>query len=236
MRFENLKGKFFVVAHRGASGYEPENTIRAIRRAIEMGVDAVEVDVRLTKDGYPILMHDETVDRTTNGTGKVSEMTLTELRKLDAGKGEKVPLLEEALNEVKDKAVLFIEIKVPEASIPSLKLVEEKNMIDQVLFVSFNPNSLKKIKEENPFAHTGLIYAKPGDHILLAKRIECEVVLPHYRLATEKAIALAHKLKMLVVAWTIDDIKTAKLLKKRGVDGIGSNYPDIMLSLRNEDN
>ena len=234
MKFEDLKGIFFVVAHRGASGYEPENTVRAVKKAIEIGADAVEVDVRLTKDGYPIIMHDDTVDRTTNGTGKVSELTLNEIRKLDAGKGEKVPLLEEVLDVVRNKALLVIEIKVPEAAIPSLELVEKKNMIDEVIFVSFSAESLEIIKSRNPSAHIGLIYTKPSDSIVLAKRIGCEVVLPFYRLATERAVAFAHRLKMLVIAWTVDDLKTAKLLKRRGVDGIASNYPDRIICLRDQ--
>ena len=108
-------------------------------------------------------------------------------------------------------------------------------MLDEVLFVSFSAESLTTIKNRRPSAHIGFIYMKPSDGIVLAKRIGCEVVLPFYRLATEKAIAFAHRLKMLVVAWTVDDVKIAELLKRSGVDGIASNYPDRIIRLRDQD-
>ncbi|HID15455.1 MAG TPA: glycerophosphodiester phosphodiesterase, partial [Candidatus Atribacteria bacterium] len=142
---DDLKNKFLVVAHRGASAYEPENTLRAIRRAIEIGADVVEIDVRLTKDGYPVVIHDETVDRTTNGSGLVNEFSLDELRKLDAGKGEKIPLLSEVLDLVAGKINVFIEIKVDEAVIPSLREVDARDLWDSVMFTSFNIEHLRRV-------------------------------------------------------------------------------------------
>lgn len=232
MLIRKLSGGFFIVAHRGASGYEPENTLRAVRRAIEIGVDAVEVDVRVSKDGVPVVIHDETVDRTTSGRGRVRELTLAELRGLDAGRGEKIPLLEEVLDEVRGRVVLFLELKELEAVEPSLHLVEERDMLEQVLLISFVGRALSLAKERAPMAHTGLIYARPGGGIVEAKRLGCEFVLPHYRLATEKAVSFAHRMKLIVVAWTVDDPELAADLKRRGVDGVASNYPDRMLPLR----
>ncbi len=232
MRVEGLRGRFFVVAHRGASGYEPENTLRAVRRALEMGVDAVEVDVRLSRDGVPVVIHDETVDRTTSGRGRVREMTAEELRGLDAGAGERVPLLEEVLDEVRGRAVLFLELKEREAAEPSLELVRGRGMLDQVLFISFDEQAISAVKAREPAAHAGLIYARPGEAVVAARRLGCEFVLPHYRLATERAVAFAHRLRLLVVAWTVDDPGLAAELKRRGVDGIASNYPDRMMPLR----
>ena len=232
MRVGELKGRFFVVAHRGASGYEPENTLRAVRRALEMGVDAVEVDVRLSRDGVPVVIHDETVDRTTNGRGLVRSMSVEELRRLDAGKGERVPLLSEVLEEVKGRCVLFAELKEVDAAEPALKLVEAAGMLDSVLFISFEQEALAAVKRLAPRSHVGLIYAKPSDGIVAAKHLGCEFVLPHYRLASEKAVAFAHRMGLLVVAWTVDDAETAAELKRRGVDGIASNYPDRILKLR----
>lgn len=227
-----MRGRFFVVAHRGASGYEPENTLSAVRRALEMGVDAVEVDVRLSRDRVPVVIHDETVDRTTGGRGRVRDMTVAELRELDAGRGEKIPRLEEILDEVRGRGVLFLEVKEREAAEPSLKLVGERAMLEEVLFISFVEEALLTIKASQPGAHVGLIYARPGDGITAAKRLGCEFVLPHYRLATERAIAFAHRMGLLVVAWTVDDPQTAAELKRRGVDGVASNYPDRILALR----
>jgi len=228
----DLKGRFFVVAHRGASGHEPENTLRAVRRAIEIGADVVEVDVRVSKDGALVVIHDDTVDRTTSGRGKVRDMTAAELRSLDAGKGERIPLLEEVLDEVKGRVALFLELKELEAAAPALRLVKERGMLDQVLFISFDPETLSAVKGAEPASHAGLIYVKPEGGIVEAKRLGCEFVLPYYRLATEKAVAFAHRMKLLVVAWTVDDPALAAELKGRGVDGVASNYPDRILPLR----
>ena len=222
---------FFVVAHRGASAYEPENTLLSIRRAFEMKADAVEVDARLTKDGRVVIIHDESVDRTTNGSGLVSELTLHEIREFDAGKGEVVPTLEEVLEEVRGKGCLFLEIKVEEAAIPCLNLVEEHDMLEGVLFISFIPEALKRIKEREG-SHTGLIYVKPRDGIVGAKKIGCEAVLPYYRLATEKAVAFAHRMKLKVIPWTVDELDVARDLRRRGVDGIATNRPDIISKLK----
>ncbi|MEM0226418.1 MAG: glycerophosphodiester phosphodiesterase family protein [Thermofilaceae archaeon] len=232
MLIEELKGRFFVVAHRGASGYEPENTLRAVRRAIEIGVDAVEVDVRVSKEGVPVVIHDDSLDRTTNGRGRVRDMTVAELRRLDAGKGERIPLLEEVLDEVKERVALFLELKEIESAEPALHLVLDRGMLNQVLFISFDAQTLSTVKRAEPRAHIGLIYAKPGDGIVEAKRLGCEFVLPHFRLATEKAVAFAHRMKLMVVAWTVDDPALAAELKGRGVDGVASNYPDLIIPLR----
>lgn len=232
MSVTSLKGHFIIVAHRGASGYEPENTLRSVRKALEMRVDAVEIDVRLSKDGVPVVIHDETVDRTTNGSGRVSDMTLKELKRLDAGAGEQIPLLEEILEVVKDHAPLFAEVKELKAVKPSLEVVKKKGMLDNVLFISFYSDALSALRELESAAHLGLIYAKPSNSIISARKLGCEFVLPFYRLATEKSIALAHRLKLSVVAWTVDELETAVELKKRRVDGIASNYPDRLLSLR----
>ncbi|MEM2217048.1 MAG: glycerophosphodiester phosphodiesterase family protein, partial [Thermofilaceae archaeon] len=196
------------------------------------GVDAVEVDVRLSRDGVPVVIHDETVDRTTNGSGRVSDMTLKELKRLDAGAGEQIPLLEEVLEVVKGHAPLFAEIKELEVVKPSLGVVRKKEMLDDVLFISFYSEALSVLRELEPAAHLGLIYAKPDNGIVGARKLGCEFVLPFYRLATEKAIALAHRLKLGVVAWTVDELETAVELKKHGVDGVASNYPDRLFPLR----
>ena len=224
--------RFFVVAHRGASAYEPENTLRSVRRALEIGADAVEVDVRLSADDVPVVIHDETVDRTTDGTGKVAEMTLEELRRLDAGQGERIPTLEEVLDAVRGRAILFVELKVDEAALPALELVRGRGMLNEVLFISFSQNALSRVKAEEEGAHIGLIYFKPSDGIVGAKKLGCEFVLPYYRLATEKAISLAHRMRLRVVPWTVDDLETARELKRRGADGVASNRPDVMMPLR----
>ncbi|RJS74557.1 glycerophosphodiester phosphodiesterase [Candidatus Bathyarchaeota archaeon] len=225
---------FAVVAHRGASGYEPENTLRALKRAIEMGADMVEVDVRLSKDGVPVIIHDETLDRTTDGSGKVADYTADQLRMFDAGSGEKIPLLSEVLDFVKGKVGLLLELKEVETSKPALKMVEEKNMVNQVMFISFHREALEEIAQIRLDTFRGLIYARSGDHLVVAKRMRCLAVAPYYRLATTKAISFAHRLGLKVNVWTIDDLKTARIMAERGVDSITTNKPDLMISLREE--
>ena len=179
-----------------------------------------------------MVIHDETVDRTTNGRGLVRGLSIEELKRLDAGRGERIPLLSEVLEEVGGRCVLFAELKEVDAAAPALRLVEEAGLLDSVLFISFEQEALAAVKRSAPRSHTGLIYAKPGDGIVAAKRLGCEFVLPLYRLATEKAVAFAHRMGLLVVAWTVDDPEIALELKRRGVDGVASNYPDRILRLR----
>ncbi len=232
MGFSEYRSRPAVVGHRGAAGLEPENTLRSLRRAIELGVDAVEVDVRLTRDRHLVIMHDETVDRTTNGTGRVDEMTLEEIRALDAGMGERVPTLEEVLSFVKGRVFLYVELKVPEAAGPAARLVDSYGMLDDVLFISFLDEALASCASAAPGCHRGLIYFKPPGRILEAKRMGAEAVLPYYRLATEKAVAFAKRLRLHVTAWTIDDPALAEKLWARGVDAVATNRPDLIVPVR----
>jgi len=233
MPIKDLKKKFFIVAHRGASYYEPENTIRAFKRALEMSADVIEFDVRVSGDGVPVVIHDPSVDRTTNGHGLVKDLTLEELKKLDAGLGEKIPTLQETLEFLKGKVNIFIEIKTDEAVPLIAECVERFNLWDDVMFISFNKDHLLKIREYRDLAYTGFIYINPkSGGIVTAINIGSFAVLPYYRLATKKAIAFAHRVKMIVVPWIIDDVEIARRLKDDGADGIATNRPDILIRLK----
>lgn len=126
-----------IIAHRGASAYEPENTLKAIERAIELDADLVEIDARLDKDAHVVAIHDERVDRTTDGKGPVEGMTLDRLKALNAGSGEKIPTLKEVLDLVAGKIGLVIEIKVPRAVETIVREVREKEVVTPV-FTSFH--------------------------------------------------------------------------------------------------
>jgi glycerophosphoryl diester phosphodiesterase len=232
--FDDLRGRFFVVAHRGASAYRPENTLSAFKLALDFGVDAVEMDVRVTADGKAIIMHDETVDRTTNGRGRVVDLTWDYIRGLKVGLDERVPLLSEALDLVGGKCIVFLELKVDEAVEPAVREVDARGLWDSVLFTSFEARHLTKVLEYNRRANVGLIYIKPMDGILGAKKIGAKIALPYHRLATAKAIEFAHKLKLMIAAWTVDDYETALELKNRGIDGIVSNKPDVIMKLKEQ--
>jgi len=170
-----------IIGHRGARGIEPENTIRSFKKALELSVDYIECDVHLTKDGQIILMHDHTVDRTTNGTGPVNSFTYDEIRKLDAGKGEKIPTLQELLDLAKGKVKLHIELKDETATEQTVRLVEKNNMVDQVFLTSGNTETLKKVKELNPSISMEHIFGEPtADAIeralsVDAKRVSCHI-------------------------------------------------------------
>jgi len=224
-----------VIGHRGAAGLEPENTLRSIRRAIEIGVDRVEIDVRVTKDGRLVVIHDETVDRTTNGHGYVRDMTFEEIRKLDAGKGEKVPTLEEALNLTRGKVILQIELKVAEATEPTIELIEENGAEREVVITSFIHSLLKKVRYLNPAIRTGALFFDVQEDIFERTISACaEAIHIYYRNITPKLVENAHKRGLKVVAWNPDEVGDMKRIISLGVDAIGSNRPDILINLLRE--
>ncbi|MEM2788651.1 MAG: glycerophosphodiester phosphodiesterase family protein [Candidatus Bathyarchaeia archaeon] len=224
-----------VIGHRGAAGLEPENTLRSIRKAIEIGVDRVEIDVRVTKDGRLVVIHDETVDRTTNGHGYVRDMTFEEIRKLDAGKGEKVPTLEEALNLTRGKVILQIELKVAEATEPTIELIEENGAEREVVITSFIHSLLKKVRYLNPAIRTGALFFDVQEDIFERTISACaEAIHIYYRNITPKLVENAHKRGLKVVAWNPDEVGDMKRIISLGVDAIGSNRPDILINLLRE--
>ena len=164
-----------IFAHRGASGYAPENTLAAFRLAEEQGSDGVELDVQLTKDGEVVVIHDEKIDRTSTGTGFVRDYTLEELKKfsfhnhMEAYEGETIPTLEEVLNLLKPgKMEVNIELKTgifwyPEIEEKTMEIVKKTGMEDRVIYSSFNHYSIQEVRRLNPEAETAYLY---GDVIL----------------------------------------------------------------------
>ncbi|MEM3588031.1 MAG: glycerophosphodiester phosphodiesterase family protein [Candidatus Jordarchaeaceae archaeon] len=217
-----------LIAHRGASFYEPENTLRAVKRALDFGVNGVEIDVRSSVEGNIIVIHDETVDRTTNGTGKVRDMSLLELRSLDAGKGEKIPLLEEVLELVKGKALLVIELKIAGIEEKVLKIIEQYDAIDNVLLSSFIHKSVKIVKELEPRIKTGVIFREaPIKPSRLAIDAEAENLFAFHKYITWEMVQDAHDNDLNIYAWTVDEPSIIENLILLGVDGIVTNKPDI---------
>ncbi|RKX99967.1 glycerophosphodiester phosphodiesterase, partial [Candidatus Poribacteria bacterium] len=212
----------------------PENTLLSFRTAIELGVDAVECDVRLTKDGRLILMHDETVDRTTNGSGRVSELTFEEIRALDAGKGEKVPTLEELLDLVKDKVELLLELKGEGTADEAVRSVEERGMGDQVLFISFSVERLRRVKELKPGYQVAPIFGEPPppeEACRIAQEIGARGVNVNHAYLTEELVEEAHKRGLEVIVWTPNTEEEIGAAIEKGVDAITSDRPDLLLKL-----
>jgi len=218
-----------VIAHRGASAYEPENTLRSIKRALNLGADMVEIDVRTTKDGHIVVIHDATVDRTTNGRGYVKDMTLEELKKLDAGLGERIPTLQEVISLVKGRVGLVIEIKVPGIEEKVLKIVNENKLHDDVLITSFYHPILLRVKSLNAKVRTGIIIAsRPVRPAQLALDARSNAIFPKYTYLDLEMVEEAHKHSLTVYPWTVDDPGEARLLIEMGIDGIVTNKPDIL--------
>jgi glycerophosphoryl diester phosphodiesterase len=218
------------MGHRGAAAYEPENTLRSIRTALAMGVAAVEVDVQLTRDGELAVIHDDTVDRTTNGTGAVRDFTLAELKKLDAGRGEAIPSLAEVVEEVAGKAHLVIEVKHPEAAPALVNFFQARDIFDRTHVISFWHPVVKALKEQEPRLRTGvLLVGCPADPVGLARAALAEALVLHYGYVTPDLVKAAHAAGLLVYIWNIDDVETLKPYLALNLDGIGSNRPDVLV-------
>ncbi|WP_214021613.1 glycerophosphodiester phosphodiesterase family protein [Methanoculleus sp.] len=213
-----------IIGHRGARGLEPENTLRALRRGM-VCADLVEVDVRLTKDGIPVAIHDATVDRTTDGTGPVKGYTIEDFTRLDAGEGETIPTLLEVLDLVQGEKGLVVEIKESGTEAIVVSVIMDR-MPERLFLVSFHPESVAMAKRLLPGAQAGLIYSgEIVDPVGLARSVQAEIILPRRDRVSRELVERAHNTGLLVVPWllnTADDIDEAIRI---GVDGFASDDP-----------
>lgn len=219
------------IGHRGARAYEPENTLRSFGKALEIGVDAIEFDVRKTKDNHLVVVHDADVKRTTNGKGSVADFTLKEIKEFSTEKGEKIPTLEEALDYIGNKARILIELKEQGTEEQVLSAVCAKKLEKNVIIVSFLEPALAKTRELNPEIQTGLIYAKHKNLIKAALTLKANYLLPLYRFTHTANVEKAHQNGLKVIVWTINTREEATEYKKKGVDGIATDKPDILKKL-----
>lgn len=220
------------IGHRGARAYEPENTIRSFKRALELGVNAIELDVRRTKDGELVVIHDAEVDRTTNGKGLVSELTLKEVKELSAEKGEKIPTLEEALDFIDRKAKILVELKEVGVEGRVLDIIRVKNLEDNVIIISFYEEALKRVRELSDRVKTGLIYVRHKDPVGAALSLKAQYLLPMYKLVYPSLVKRAHENGLKIIVWTINTFEEAEKYAKMGVNGIASDKPDILRDLK----
>jgi glycerophosphoryl diester phosphodiesterase len=224
-------------------GHCPENTLASFERGLALGADWLELDVHLSRDGALVVIHDETLDRTTNGHGPVNQHTLAELKKLDAGgwfdprfAGEHIPTLDEVLDWARTrKTVVDIEIKnapvyyagIEDAVVRSL---ERHGMTEQVIVISFDHRAVQRVKKLRPAIVTGVLYAcRPADGGLgLARAVGAEALLPHHAYVTREDVRAAHEAGLAVAPWTSSDPEVLKQLIDAGVDAIGTNHPDVL--------
>ena len=216
------------IGHRGAKAYEPENTMRSFDQAITLGVDAVELDVRKTKDNQLVVIHNADVDKTTNGKGAVNELTLEEIKQLVTDKDEKIPTLDEALTLLGKHVKTLIELKEVGLEADVLDLVEKKGLLDKVIIVSFHEDVLRKIRELNKDVETGLIYVRHKNPIKAALDLNAQYLLSLYRFTHSANVKKAHEAGLKVIVWTINKKEEVAQYRNKGVDGIASDRPDIL--------
>lgn len=229
------------IGHKGAAGYAPENTLASFQKALDLNVDMVELDVHKSKNGKIIVIHDNTVDKTTNGSGKVGELTLKELKKLDirpingarqTGEGERIPTLTEVLDLIDGKIKINIEIKARDAAKGVVKIIEkyvQKNYTYKSFLVSsFDYRNLIKIRLLNSKIRLGIITKRKLVflNLLFAQLINAYSINILYTSVSKKIIKEAHALSLKVFVWTVNEPQNIKRMKKLGVDGIFSDYPD----------
>ena len=221
-----------VWAHRGASGYAPENTLDAFRKAVEMGADGIELDVQMTKDGELVVIHDETIDRVSNFNKTHQEYTK-----------EEIPTLEQVYLLIKPtNLTINVEIKTGIVFYPGieervLELTERLGMKERVIYSSFNHYTIRKIKELDPQAKTGMLYE---DGIIDAVDYACDVVKADalhpagYNVFYPGFLERCRERKRLLHVWTINEEKHMRMLCEAGVDALITNYPDIAKKIRDE--
>ncbi len=248
-----------VIAHQGGDGIWPGETMLAYQNSVNLGVDVLEMDIHITEDGVLVLMHDETVDRTTDGSGEIESMTLEELKKLDAGydwstddgatfpfrgKGLTVTTLEEVFTAFPDKH-MTIEIKKTNASMtqPFCELIRKHKMEDKVLAASFYDDKLKEFRKECPEVATSSAKNETTAFVLLTKPFLGSFYSPKFfslqvpeesggiTVMTPAFVKTAHERNLAVEPWTINDAETMKKLIDWGVDGIITDRPDILMEV-----
>ncbi|MEW5946025.1 MAG: glycerophosphodiester phosphodiesterase [bacterium] len=228
-------GRVVNCAHRGASGAAPENTLAAFRAAVDAGADMFELDVRLTGDGQMVVIHDDALDRTTDGAGKVSALTLDEIKKLDAGawfdekfRGERVPTLRESLEFARGKIRVNIEIKEEGFEEQVVKLVEELDMVGGVFVSSFHHDVIRKIKDLNREILTGALVKVVDAAALdaLVEKYRPDAINPRYIAVTPAVVKECRRRGLMVFVYTVNEPEMMKRLVRFGVDGVITNYPE----------
>jgi len=208
---------------------EPENTLLSIKKAIEIGVNAVEIDVHLSKDKEIVVIHDSTLDRTTNGTGPVGNYTLSELKKLNAGKGETIPTLKEVMELTGKKIRLVIELKEKDTEKIVVEQIKKNGLKDNVYVISFWHRLVKNVKEMDSGIKTGVLLVGCPVDTSIADKISADVLVMKYTFIDAEFVELSHKNDLKVFIWNIDDPDIIKPFVDIGVDGIGSNNPGILV-------
>ncbi|OGW66617.1 MAG: hypothetical protein A3H49_08145 [Nitrospirae bacterium RIFCSPLOWO2_02_FULL_62_14] len=227
MAKESPSHKVLRIGHRGACGHAPENTLASIEKAISIGCDFTEVDVQRTADESLILLHDERVDRTTNGKGAAAEMTLADIRKLDAGGGQVIPTLEEALATAGGRIGLILELKTEGLAYDVCGIVRASGFPGEIIYASFLHDELQHVRRADPDARTLVLFKRLSkDPAAEATRLQATHVGLRFDTATLPLVKALHKARLRVFVYTVNRPADIARMRALGVDGIVSSHPD----------
>lgn len=220
------------IAHRGARGYEPENTLKSFQKALDLNADGIELDVHLSSDGYLIVMHDETIDRMANGKGLVNTLSLSELKSFLIDGQYEIPTLKEVFDLVDKKCLINIEIKDPKAPAKVVALIEEyiadKNWnYENFIVSSFDWGSLQEVHNLNSKIAIGVLTEEDLDKALaFAESIKANAINPDFQLLTLENTKKIQEKGFQVLPWTVNTTEDIQKIKSYNVDGIISDFPD----------
>ncbi|MEU6354840.1 glycerophosphodiester phosphodiesterase family protein [Streptomyces sp. NPDC047072] len=217
---------FLTIGHRGIMGVEPENTLRSFVAAQQAGLDVIELDLHLSKDGALVVMHDTEVDRTTDGTGLIADKTLAELRALDAGRGERVPEFEEVLDAV--RSPLQAEIKDLAAARALAEVMLRRDLVSRVEVSSFHDEAIAEIGRLVPGVRTALIGSRFGPDIVeRAVEAGAGTVCLNIRRITLEVVEAARKADLKIIGWVVNTQDQLRLVRALELDGATTDYPEI---------
>ncbi|PXY41638.1 glycerophosphodiester phosphodiesterase [Flavobacterium cheongpyeongense] len=220
------------IAHRGAKGYESENTLKAFQKALDLKADGIELDVHLSADGHIIVMHDETIDKMTNGKGAINTFTLAELKSFLIANTHQIPTLNEVFELVDTKCFINVELKNADTSKNVVSLIEEyinkKDWnYDHFIISSFDWNALKEVHNLNPNIPIGVLTEEDLDAALaFAESIKAKAIHPDFQLLDKEKVQKIQERGFLVFPWTVNSEDDIKKVKNYKVDGIISDFPD----------
>ena len=220
-----------ITAHAACRGHAPENTLAGVRAALALGADAIEIDVRCTRDGTPVLLHDSTVDRTTDGEGEIAALSLRQARRLDAGEGERIPTLREVLREVAGRALLVLEVKPAGIEEELLAVVRRARALDWCAVHSFLPRVVERVRRQEPRMPCSLLtdgrrVVDWGQLFAFALSLGAQGVSVHHGVVTPELVRGAHLRELRCSTWTVNRRADVRRVAACGVDAITSDYPD----------
>jgi glycerophosphoryl diester phosphodiesterase len=227
------------IGHRGAAGTAPENTLASFRKALSIGVDAIEFDIHRTRDGEIVVHHDFSLERTTTGSGAISDLTLAEIKQADAGckfsaefAGERVPTLLELVETIPAPVILFLEIKAGSFKYPGIEeelaaFLTKHNLVERTNISSFDHFALLKMRQLLPTVQTGMLFSgRPVDPVAMAKACGATALHPNYATFTKEQVAEAHAAGLTVNVWTPNTPEAIAYCYDLGVDGHITDFPE----------